>query len=111
MNDKLTGAFWKKGPMTDAVKIILPVSVKMSAARFFYFSVSSNRKYRITSAAACQFLSGRDREREWNRVPTKFDGRSNRKSMGFSPQIGFKMQKDGESIGVQTTMDRLWVTT
>lgn len=57
MNEELTGAFWKKGATTDAVKIILPVSVRMSAARFFSFSVSSDEKYRITCAAICQFLS------------------------------------------------------
>lgn len=51
INDKLTGAFWKKGPTTDAVKIILIVSVKISAARFFCFSVSYNEKYGITLAA------------------------------------------------------------
>ena len=39
------------------MKIIFPVSVRMSAARFFCFSVSSNRKYPISFAAICQFLS------------------------------------------------------
>jgi hypothetical protein len=41
----------------------------------------------------------------------KVGRRSNRESVGFSPQIGFKMQKDGEPIWDQTTIDRLWVTT
>ncbi len=39
------------------------------------------------------------------------DTRSNRESMSFSPQIRFKMQKDGEPVWDQTTIDRLWVTT
>jgi len=41
----------------------------------------------------------------------KVGTRSNRESVGFSLQIGFKMQKDGESVWDQTTIDRLWVTT
>jgi len=57
MNEELTGAFWKKGATTDAVKIILPVSVRMSAARFFCFSVNSNRNYPIALTLVCQFLS------------------------------------------------------
>jgi hypothetical protein len=39
------------------------------------------------------------------------DRRSNRESLGFSPQLGFKMQEDGEPVSDQTTIDRLWVTT
>jgi len=31
--------------------------------------------------------------------------------MSFSPQIRFKMQKDGEPVWDPTTIDRLWVTT
>ena len=31
--------------------------------------------------------------------------------MSFSPQIRFKMQKDGEPVWDQATIDRLWVTT
>ena len=31
--------------------------------------------------------------------------------MSFSPQIRFKVQKDGEPVWDQTTIDRLWVTT
>ena len=31
--------------------------------------------------------------------------------MSFSPQIRFKMQKDGEPVWDQTTIDKLWVTT
>ena len=57
MNEEPTGAFWKKGATTDAVKIILPVSVRISAARFLCFSVSSTKKHLITFAAVCQFLS------------------------------------------------------
>jgi hypothetical protein len=57
MNEELTGAFWKKGATTDAVKIILPVSVRTSAARLFCLSVSSNKQYAIIFVASCQFLS------------------------------------------------------
>ena len=46
-----------------------------------------------------------------DQVPMKLEKRSNRKSMSFSPQIRFKMQKDGESVWDQTVIDRLWVTT
>jgi len=41
----------------------------------------------------------------------KLERRSNRESVGFSPQIRFKMQKDGEPVWDQVTIDRLWVTT
>ena len=41
----------------------------------------------------------------------KLETRSNRESMSFSPQIAFKMQKDGEPAWDQVTIDRLWVTT
>lgn len=44
MKEGRTGAFWKKGATTEAVKIIFPVSVRTSAARFLCFSVSSNSK-------------------------------------------------------------------
>ena len=55
MNEELTGAFWKKGATTDAVKIIFPVSVSMSAARFRCFSVSSTTSKPITFVLVCQF--------------------------------------------------------
>jgi hypothetical protein len=41
----------------------------------------------------------------------KSDRRSDRKSLGFGPQLGFKTQKDGEPVWEQTTIDRLWVIT
>jgi len=41
----------------------------------------------------------------------KLERRITRESAGFSPQIRFKMQKDGEPVWDQTTIDRLWVTT
>ena len=31
--------------------------------------------------------------------------------MSVSPQVGLKMQKDGEPVWDQVTIDRLWVTT
>lgn len=46
-----------------------------------------------------------------DQVPMKLEKRSNRKSRSFSPQIRFKMQKDGEPVWDQTVIDRLWVTT
>jgi hypothetical protein len=46
-----------------------------------------------------------------DQVPMKLEKRSNRKSMSFSPQIVFKMQKDGEPVWDQTVIDRLWVST
>ncbi len=46
-----------------------------------------------------------------DQVSMRLEKRSNRKSMSFSPQIRFKMQKDGEPVWDQTVIDRLWVTT
>jgi len=44
MNKGLTGAFWKNGATTEAVKMIFPVSIRTSATRFRCFSDSSTEE-------------------------------------------------------------------
>jgi len=48
---------WNKGAITEVAKIILPVSVRISAILFFCFSLSTNIRFPSYSQSQLQLYS------------------------------------------------------